>query len=308
MKLFPSKQTLSIATKYLAVGAAVFAVGLVWNFPYERFKETLTGILSKRTGYKVDVETLSPALPIGFLAKAARINYSPVGGRNLNLEADSLRVTVSPFSLLLYPIRKTLWFSYSVKIHQSKWTGDIEWGKDKMSFAWQTKDFKLNTSIPLGGMNPLFTGSDLKLNANISFSADLSSDTQLLNRGDLSASDGHLSLTAMNATVEAPIVKMLPFDKIKIDAVLEKGTIEVKSINLSGGTISGNAKGTIKMDPYYLRSQLNLDAKLSISDKAESLRSLAQTYMSSLGIRMDETGTMAIRITGPLDRPAIRGF
>jgi type II secretion system protein N len=297
--------------RYFWIGIAVFVVGLVWNFPYETLKSVITKFVMAQTGYVVDMTTLSPALPIGFAAEGAHVTGPPLGSHSLDVEVESLRLTISPISLLLYPIRKAVPVSFYAKQGTSKWYGSFQLSKELTALDVSTKDFKVNQKIPLANVNPLFSGSDLKIAGLVTISGSIQGSTPNLQRSDFSTSDGELNLSAVKMTIDAPIVKSLEFDKITIDAKMKKGSLEIKSINLSGSTISGKANGTLKLEAFWPRSQINLEAKLNISDKAKDLRSLASTYLNTLGVKTSEDGTMVMKISGPIgepDRLNIQGY
>ncbi|HLG20190.1 MAG TPA: type II secretion system protein GspN [Bdellovibrionota bacterium] len=315
MKFLPTKETLKAFAKYIALGSVVFFIGVVWNFPYERIRDTLTSSLKRQTGYMIDMSTLSPALPIGFKAANARVQGPPLGTLPVDIEFDELRITVSPFSLFLYPFRKSLSLSYSAERQKNVWSGNASLGKDEVSFKIKTKELKLKQSIPMEQINPLFAGSDVTMAANVGLSASLSGSRPSVMRGDLSAAEGKIAFTASEVTVKGPVVNhgfnTLRFDKVTLDARMQKGKLDVNAITLSGPDIAGTANGSLKIDPYFPRSQLRLESKLTISEKAKVIRDFVTAFGETLGIRMDPNGTFALRIEGPLtpiDRLSVRGY
>ena len=308
MKFFPSKKTLVQLGWYFSLGTVVFVIGMIWNFPYERLKERLTKTLTKSTGYQFDMEELSPVLPLGFVAKNARIIGSGFASRPLNIEFDSLKIKANPFTLILCAIQKNVCASYDIQRKQARWIGDFSYGPNQTSVNVNTKNLKIKETLSMEDFNPLFYGSDLKVESMLILSTTLTGETGLLQRGDLSTSNGNLTFTANNTVIDAPVVKRLDFDKITIEALLEKGTLNIKSIALSGPTITGKANGFLKLDPYIQRSQLTMDVKMTINEKAGSIRTLVQTYAPSQGIRMDENGTIAMKVSGPLNRLSVRGY
>lgn len=307
MMAFSQKSKWGSWAKYVALGLAVFAIGLVWNFPYEQIRQTLTSKLSKQTGYQFDVNTLSPALPFGFVAKGARVSGPSIGEMPVDLELDRLKVTLSPLSLL-YPFRKIVSASFSAERKKDRFWGSLDLGKEASGVVFQTKNFQLTHTIPLSQFDPLFTGSELKISGSLTLSLELDGATPALQRTDLSAADGELTITGKNVKIEAPLVKMLTFDSLTIDATMKKGKVNIKSVVLSGPGINGKASGSLKMEPFYIRSQLNLDTKITIDEKAANLRTLITTLAASQGLSMDETGTLAMKVRGSLDRLGIHPY
>jgi type II secretion system protein N len=311
MKFIPNKVTIKSAAKYILIGSTVFAVGMVWNFPYERIRDTLTGTLTRRTGYRFDMEKLSLAIPLGFEAEKARVQGPPFGGQPVDLTFDSLRATVNPFSLLGYVFTKSVTVSYAALQEKTRWKGSIGFGKEDASADLATKDWKLKQTIPLGDLNQVMAGSEAKVAATIALTAGMSGKFMALRVGDLSNATGDISLGLTGVTIDAPLVKQLRFDKIQIEGKLEKGKLNVKSITLAGPDITGTANGTINVSPYFPNSQLDLDAKLTLTDKVTELRTLISTMGAPLGLRVNEQGVTAFKVSGAmssLDRMIVRGY
>ncbi|MFH1261934.1 MAG: type II secretion system protein GspN [Pseudomonadota bacterium] len=306
MKLIPSGRAIATTTRYLLIGGAVFAIGLIWNFPYERIRDTLTSLLSQQTGYQFDVDTLSPALPIGFVASGAHVVGPAIGDMPIDLELDRLKLTLSP-AMLLYPFRKTIAASYSAQRKTDRFWGSFSFGPGKSAAEFRTKDFKFDRAFPSSDGESMLAG--LKLAGILAASLRVEGGTAAMQRIDLSEADGELNLTGKGMTVEAAAFKGISFDKVTVDALLQKGTLTVKSIEMVGPEVTIKAKGSVKLEPFYIRSQVNLEAKVTIAEKAASLRTMAGVLIAQGdGLTIDSTGTIAMKIVGSLDQPDIRPF
>jgi type II secretion system protein N len=304
--ILPSKESLKAGTKYFLIGASVFAFGMVWNFPYEKIRDHLTGTLTRQTGYRIDMETLSPALPIGFVAKNARIQAPPRGmGEPMELKLSRMRVTISPFAPLTYLFKKSVSLSYSVEQDKARFTGGVSLGKEETGFDLETKGWKVDHGIPMDVVNPMMAGSELKIVGSVTIDAELDGKSIPLQQGDLSNASGKLKITAANTTLTPPLLGELRFDKIVLDGVLDKGKLNVKSIALTGPDMNGTANGMITVAPVFGNSQCNLDVKLTISEKKEQLKGLISTFGSQFNLRLNEQGQMAFRVNGLLNQPNI---
>lgn len=306
MKFLPNKAMLKAASQYLLIGSLVFAIGLFWHFPYDRFRQLLTSWIAKSTGYTIQMDSFSPVLPLGIKARNVEIQSPSFGRLPFNLELDSIRATLSPISAPLCFIKNKCWGSYSVMWKKERWKGNYDFGPESSAFKLRTKNLKLDHSFPLGGMNPTLYGSDLKIQGVISFETGLNGNTPALFKGDLSTSDGMLKLRAQKGSIKAPLLKPIPFDSLAVEAEMKEGAIDIKSIKIASPSVSGNASGSLKISPFYPRSQLSLSVKLTISDK--EIKTLAQTFATQQGLKVDERGVTAIKITGPLNRLSIRSF
>jgi type II secretion system protein N len=304
---------LRAATHYLFFGGAVFALGLVWHFPLERISGTLLNRLTEQTGYQLLMETLDPALPLGFEALNARLR----GQGMEDLTLSRLRVTASPFALLTYPLRRTASLSFTAERDKNRWTGNVKLGRENLYVDIDTGDWRVDQSLPLQGMNPLLAGMAVKFTGRIELASFLDGKTAAVRKGDLSEASGKLYLLATQSVLEIPVLKefhaatkQLRFDKIEVRAVLEKGKVDIQSISLMGPDVTGTGKGSLTLSPFFLRSRLDTELKLQITDKAPELREMIQNFGSQWGLRLDETGNVLLKITGPLtpvDRLRIQG-
>ena len=75
-----------------------------------------------------------------------------------------------------------------------------------------------------------------------------------------------LTTHTLHLNIDAPVIKQIRFDKVEIQATLEKDKLDIKSISLTGPDITGQASGSLKVAPYFPRSHLELDANLTISE------------------------------------------
>ncbi len=307
MKYIPSIETLRGIAKYLLLGTAVFAFGLVWNFPYERIREMLTRTITRSTGYRFDMDELSPALPLGFVAKGARIQGPPIGTTPVDFEFKTLRATVSPFAVLFYPIRKAMTVSFSADQEKTKWNGFIGMGKTETRMRLKNDDFRIDQGFPLGSFDPMLVGAELKAKAKTAFDVELSGPTAAVTHGDLTAATGNLTITLSQVALNPPMLKELRFDRITVKGNLDKGKLDIPQAQLSGPDLTGSANGSIRIDPFFARSQAQLDAKLTFSDKAAELKSLISTFGSQMGVTVSGD-TMALKITGPLNQLSVRGY
>ena len=152
---------------------------------------------------------------------------------------------------------------------------------------------------------PRRAASQAKVKGNVSITMNLSGETGALQRGDLSNAEGVVKLLITNAEVEAQILSPSPlrFDKISADVAMEKGKMDIKSISLNGPELTGKASGSVKIDPNFLRSQIQGDVQLTVSEKAGQLRGVVTALGSQAGLHMDEHGVMAMKISGPFFPP-----
>lgn len=308
MKFLPSKKTFRAFSRYFLFGAAVFAIGLVWNFPLEKISQTFTHKLAKQTGYQFKMDTLDPALPLGFKAT----NFSVDGLGEDPLVFSSMRITVSPFSLLLYPFKKSLSVSYAATKDKALWEGHVDLDPKVLVASLDTADWKLDQEFPMDQINPMLTGTSVKVKAKVAISSDVDGEALAVQKGDLSKANGGFRILATSVGLDVPMMKkQLRFDKIEAKGTLKEGKLTIESVSLMGPDITGTANGTINLSPYFPRSRLQLEAKLKITEKAADLKSMIENFGGTLNLRIDDGGNLAFKITGPVtpvDRWRVRGY
>ncbi|MFH1018149.1 MAG: type II secretion system protein GspN [Pseudomonadota bacterium] len=329
MKLIPSKATIKSVAKYILLGGAIFAIGLIWNFPYERIRDTITGALTRSTGYQIDMDRLSPALPMGFEAEKARVLLGPGGAnggdaitRVLLLKAfgqpnsdeidvDSLRVTVNPFSLLAYVFTKSLSVSYAAQQGSTRWKGGLTFGKDSSGASVGTRDWKVAWTLPGEQISPDLAGGTASFAAKVTFSADVEGKTPALQAGDLSGAQGKASLLAANVDLKIPGLEPIRCDKIQGEGQLEKGKLTVKSFAVSGPDVNGTANGIINVPSFFPRSQVDLEVKVTLSKRLKDLVQARLMMSNPAGIRINDEGTTAFKVSGSFDSSIpwnVRGY
>ena len=305
MKFIPGKEVLKAAfLKYLPIGATAFFIGLIWNFPYEKAAGRLTDRWMRSTGLDIEAETLSPALPIGLKATKAHILGSP----DIDLNFDTLRVTLSPLSVFTYLFSRTFTLSFSATQDETKWKGHAGIGKEDVSFSVDGKTWKLNQTIPLDSYDPMLVGTTFKIQGTINLNAQLDGKTLALQRKDLSAAAGSLKADA-SATLELPFIKEIHLDKVTAEWTMEKGKLTLKSITLGGPDLTGTVGGHVTFSPFFRNSPVDLDGKLTLLPKMrEKIEAFRTILESRLNLKISPQGTMAFKMTGPIGSPTVRGY
>ena len=168
--------------------------------------------------------------------------------------------------------------------------------------------WKIAASIPLSGFDPMLQSAEVKVNTSLNLETSLDGKLSALQRGDLTGANGDFSMTATNATIEAPLLKQLRFDKVQIEAHLEKSKLDVKSISLAGPDVTGTISGFVNVGPMFPRSSIDLDAKLTLTPKAQDLRALVGTLGAANNVKMTDDGRVVFKISGSFGSPQIRGY
>jgi type II secretion system protein N len=296
--------------KYLIVGTIVFVLGLFVHFPLERFGNIITSTIQKNTGYIVQMEKLSLALPIGFHGEVIKIQPPANAPQQFLLVIDELTIRPSVFALLTYPFRKSLGFSYKAKRSKEVWSGSASMGNTNSSIDVNVKNFEWVGSFPLDN-NPMLAGQSVNIKTTVDLDVELNGKTISLQQGNLSEATGHLEVKSKKMDIEAPMIKMLNINQFNFDSKLEKGSLTIKKFDFTAPNLSGQTKGSIKLLPSFIDSQLDIESVLKADPTDTNLSSLLSLFGSLYNIVPGSDGSISLKVNGPLNSPerlTIRSF
>ena len=295
--------------KLVFLGTAVFLVGLVWNFPFDKIKEAIQAAVYNQTRVVLEVSTLRPALPLGFEFIGPRVSNLRLGAKTMAFDLDSLSLTVSPWSALTFALAKSGTVSFDAAKQTFRASGGLSTGKKTSGLAIRLRNLKVDETFALPSNDP-FSGSGMEVGfvgtAEGRIEAEL--DTSGMQKQDYSGLEGDGKITLTSVTVRTPLLGPLEFQKVILDVKASKGTLDIRSITLAGNKLSGKGSGSIKINPYFPQSSIKLDATLNFSDEAGQLKSLIQTMGSAAGFTMDGSGNVPIKLTGTVGQPSLRGY
>jgi len=309
MNWIPDRALMKAAfLKYLPLGIVVFCVGLVWNFPYEKALGKITQTLSQQTGIQILSDSLSLALPIGISGKNVRIVQPE---RDLDYKLDKVRITISPFSILTYPLAKYFSASFSILQDQSRWKGGYSSGKKNSSFRLENKGWKVDHIFSLDEVNPMLLGTVLKISTTAKIKVELEAKTALFQNGDFSSSSdskGSVSINASNVDFEAPFVREVRFDQIQLQGKIDRGKLTMQSGTLTGNDLTGSILGTVTLAPHLENSQVDLTLDLKAQPKfMESLKSILPMLQSSMGEIISADGSIRGKLVGVMPNIQFHG-
>jgi type II secretion system protein N len=88
------------AAIYSAFGLVVFIVALYLSFPYDRAKEAAIGWISKNLDLDAEIGSAGPAFGLAIGFEDVRLRTRPLTGKPTRFTVESVKVSLSPFSLL----------------------------------------------------------------------------------------------------------------------------------------------------------------------------------------------------------------
>lgn len=294
---------------YLIIGGVVFVLGVFVHFPLERFGSVITTTIQKETGYIVQMEKISLTLPIGATAQTVEIR-PPAGAEPFVLMVDQLTVRPTIFSLLTYPFRKSIAFSYKAIRGKEIWSGSISMGSEISQVDISVKNFEWSGIFPLD-QNPMLAGQSLSIKTKLDLDVSLTGKTIALQQGNLSEATGSLEIDSDKTDIEAPMVKSLNMTEFTLKSDLKKGTLTIDKLDFKAPNLSGKSSGSMNIEPFFPNSKLSLDAVLKPDPSDTNISTLLELFGSMYNITPAPDGTMSLKINGPLNSPerlSIRSF
>ncbi len=294
---------------YLIIGGIVFVLGVFVHFPLERFGSVITTTIQRETGYIVQMEKISLTLPIGASAKNVTIQPPP-GADPFTLLVDKLTIRPSIFSLITYPFRKSMGFSYKAVRGKEVWSGSANLGNENTSVDINVKNFEWAGVFPLD-QNPMLAGQSLSITTKVNLHVVLSGKTIALQQGNLSEATGSLKIDSNKTDILAPMIKTLNMTEFVLKSDLKKGTLTIDKLDFKAPNLSGKTSGSIKIEPFFPNSKLKLDAVLKADPSDTNISTLLQLFGSMYNITPTSDDTISLKINGPLNSPerlSIRSF
>ncbi|MEZ4704675.1 MAG: type II secretion system protein GspN [Bdellovibrionota bacterium] len=312
MKAWLSKlSSIKKISTYIILGVVVFFIGLLFHFPMERVSQLITYQIERQTGYVINPEEVSFALPLGIQAKNVEIRGVFVNGQEIPLMLDEVTLRVSPISAITFPLKKTGSASFYARRKKETIRGQVSLGKETMDAELQIKDFMVDQVFALDGVDPMLTGSQIAIKSPISVEVQLVGNTTSISQGNLSVAQGSALISSNDVLVNAPFAGEIQLEQLKIDASLDNGNLEIKSASLYGPKIELKASGEIKLAPYVMNSRMKLEIRIKADPNDPQLGSLMPMIASMNGLAIDSTGSLNMTITGAFNDPqriSVKGF
>jgi type II secretion system protein N len=288
--------------KYLALGAAVFVLGLFWHFPLERFASSITSIIKKNSGWTVTVEDISLGFPIGIVFSKGMIQPPDAA---TGIPFDRLKIRPA----MAFHFQKPFFtLAFSGNTAKQKWSGSVFGGEDfKMDLNIKNFDFK--GSFPLDA-NPMLAGQVIDVDTVVNLDLSLAGKMVAIQQQNFSEATGSLEITSKKLDLVVPMLKALNFTNVDVDLNLKKGLLSLKNVELKSTKLSANGTGEIKIEPFFPNSKLQLDAKIKGDMQDPEIQMNLPLVTSLLGLPPSTDGNLNLKINGALNSPerlSIRG-
>lgn len=271
------QQPYSPRTKTLFVIYAVLCVllFLYLRFPYDLLRPKIEEALSAVVHKEITLGAITPRLPWGVTVEDMRI-----GGATF-----APRLTVRPSLLSL--LTGKIGFSFTVQQDQGRLKGKIKTSLrhpgDPLAITLKMKQFDL---APLQKM--LKGGSEIEGTIDGSFILETSRERFQESQGTIACvwEKGQIPLH-----IESFPLAAIPFERLEIDARMDKGVLAILKADLSGNEVSGRLSGNVKLGQNASSSRLNINGDLS----------LAPGYRRMMGAAMGDR--MKFTLGGTLGMP-----
>lgn len=277
---------------------AVFclALFLVILFPFDSVKNRLAREIERRMGgdYSISIGHLSPTSLSGVVLKDVEVR--PRGETETVLvKLSRARMQVAPLSLLAGGVE----VDFDLRADKGRAEGSLSWKRSGMTLALEMKEFDLSVA----GFLARKAGVPITGRVSGTVEMEVFPQDPLRNTGKVLLEMPELKLGEVQGLRLPPIQLAKAGGPLsKIDLLISKGNVEVRSIQFSGGDLDFNAAGKIygarKMDNY----RFNLQGSFKV------LETLASQIPLLMVVEKQKAadGTYPFTMTGRVSKPNIR--
>lgn len=307
------KRNLKDILLYGGSGLCIFFIALYLTLPYEKIIGDRIDDVEARLGIKLDMESISPVLPIGIKAKGVRFT-SPrlTGGKALSI--DRFKIKIPALSLLFFPFSRSLTYNFSSEIGKGEIDGILYCSRRSSKIALNVK------SLDVEGLSPLMASLGFSVKGLLNLKLAVAGDTGI---GDLNifATKGEIELNALDFSIQAmppdseseefqsfsssPLLMALSMQPISLTKlisrfVIDKGVIELKEFRVEKQGLNGKISGSIKLGEPVDSSLLDLNLDLSFTNEENLLRPILMMQGSAIGCPLQPDNTVSCRLNGTI--------
>jgi len=283
---------------YPLFAIASFLIFFLLLFPFDSIKGRIEMEAERGLGgkYNVQIEDLSMALISGVELKKITIKEKS-GEHQLLMKVDEAEIHVSLLPLIWGSVR----ISFDLVVDGGSLDGSV--AQSGGEYKIQMDITKLNlAAFPL-----------LKANYGVSLSSDINGKIDmevfpaapLRNNGSIFLDLKSLKLAESNIMGLFPLPPLDlagPKGKSKVDLVMNRGNIEIRSLDIKGGDLDLGIGGKIYLAQRVSNFRFNLRGKLGFSEKAAA----ELPMLAIIEQQKAEDGLYPIAISGRLKKPNIK--
>lgn len=282
---------------YALYGIVLLPVLLYLMFPSDTLKDYVqASVQTKNPGVFVNMEKASLSFPLGL--KLGEVECSiPEFPEETAFMADKIIIKPRLWSLF----GKNPEYGFSCEAYRGTIKGRINLQKNdkKSSFSLQT-EFE-NIYITQGSQLPAVIKDDLEgiLAGAVTYKGNNLFDPDGTGEASLILSD-----CSINFSIPILDIDVIDLQEVHIKADLKGQKLNISETNIKGDDFLGSASGIISLkDPIY-KSRLNL--KCSLEPTAAFLQDSDNDGAVALIRQVLKNGSLALAITGTLEKPSFR--
>ncbi|MBU2514465.1 type II secretion system protein GspN [bacterium] len=206
------------------------------------------------------------------------------------LAIDSINLKINWISLFLFQE-----LQYNIGLYEGSIIGKIDLFP-QIKTSYQIKDIQINRNAFIRKTNLILSNPTLEGEGNFDYTKTT---------GNLELNCSALKLTGDQQNTNLPfLLPSTTFDNLKSEWSFSKNQANLQII--SSGDITANLKGTMDLNFERIsKSKLDLQANARLAEKYETnlgfLKSLLVNYR-------DNSGQIAVKISGDFERPSIKKF
>lgn len=283
---------------YPLFGFVCFAIFFIFLFPFASIKGRIQTEAERALGnqYRVQIGEVSlvPMTGIG-LSKVVISEKAGEQRKMMVLDKGKMHFSLLPF----------LWGALSMGY-------DLESAGGRVFGRLEQSDSQINLEADLRDVNlvalPFIKakwGVDLSSDVDGKIDMELYPKTPIRNNGSIQLNIQKLKMGESNIMKFfklPPLDLAAPQGKSRVDIVMNRGNIEIRSLDLKGGEITLSLGGKIYLAQRVSHFRLNIRGKFGIDEK----RAKDFVLLSVIGKQKGEDGLYPLTVTGQIRRPNIR--
>lgn len=284
---------------YLLVGLLSFLFFLYWTFPYDRLKDRIVTTLDQqlRGNIGISIASLSPSIFSGLSLEGVRLIDRSAKDQKPLLSIEEATVDIGILSSVLGSPKA----HFSLEVAGGEIGGDFI-QRDDLNVVEAEID-----GLQLSELRFLETLTGLKLHGGMDGTINLQ-----LNPKQIKAAKGRVTISLEEWRIEkgsqlklgslgaidlGTAYTLTSADGSELDIELDRGTMQVKGIKLTGGDLGVQLTGQIFLEQKFATSRCNLKGSITFSEKMREIIPVAM-----LGPANPNDGSYPIELSGRLDQ------
>ncbi len=267
-------------------------------FPFDSVRGRIESEIKRSLGgaYDITIGKIDLSLPAGVDIEKVHV-FSLQGQRTKVAQIDEAELNIGLLALVMGKLD----VNYDIRAAGGRIQGNFKQTKENIAVEADLKNVNL-AAVPL-----------IKENWGIGISSDVDGDvdielyprTPLKNNGSIQLKIDQLKTEAGNIKgfLALPDLTLAtPQSQSKIDVIMNRGSVEIRKLGLSGGDLTLDLGGKVYLAQRLSNLRFNVRGKMGVSEKLDK----ALPFLMIVQKYKGQDGLYPLTMTGQLRKPNIR--